>query len=654
MMPNPSHQDHWVWPLYEKGLTLIPLGTAGEQAPPYLVQRAGSQAEANEQWPKIPREKWADWQKFDPPESKITEWLLKYPRCNFAVVTGKTINVVDADDQAAIDFIQNNLTRTPWKVKTGKGAHFYYQTSPTLIIKNSADKSKIDIRGVGGYVVAPGSTHHSGRQYTLDINPNYPIESIHDLPVLSGEDLQKINEYRELAKTPPAAIQMGPGTRLIFDATQYSPYQEQGTPKGSRDDNMTRLVGKWIQEGLSLDQLMARAKRTDEGNSPPLGEANLLKIIQSVTGTHLRNNKIAAEVPVIPESGIDLTRVTDMDLAKPIDYLVDDFLIEKTTSLIWGPPGCGKSFVAIDIGLHVATGIDWHGHQVSQGDVVYVCGEGFNGIPLRVGAWKKHHEVAGSIPFFMTHQAVPIAAAGVAAALLDSIKAVSDNPRMVIIDTLNRNFGAGSENDQADMDLYLDASHRICNELGANVLTVHHSGKDASRGPRGSTGLTGAVYTNLEMCKPGPDEWTLITHKQKDGPEAHPIRIEMPYISMGEATDNRGRIRPIGSLVVEVMDDVTLGASVSAGIINGPQKKAGKNQSTLIRVCRKQTENIPTDQPKTIDRKQLIDALDLCGIPKNRRSELLVWAQKEGVLVPISAKNTLVLTFNDPKSGSGF
>ena len=638
---HPAIDEHWVWPLYEMGLTLIPLGSPNEPAPPYLVQRAGSQEQANKDWPKTPREKWADWQKFDPPESKITEWLIKYPGCNFAIVTGKEVNVVDADDEAAIAFVQDNLTRTPWMVRTDKGAHFYYQVSPTLILKNSADEgAKLDTRGVGGYVVAPGSTHHSGRVYQLEIDPAFPVDSVKDLPCLSGEDLQKIQSYRQGPTPSP--------TNFFFDATKFAPGFEQGVNQGSRDDNLTRLVGKWVQEGLSVNQIMARAKRTDEGNNPPLGDANLLKIIQSVVGTHLRNNEIPAEIPKLPAQGIELVRVTDMDLSRPIDYLIDDFLIEATTSLIWGPPGCGKSFVAIDMGLHVATGKSWHGHQVSQGDVVYICGEGFNGIPLRVGAWKKHHEYPDAIPFYMTRQAIPIAAQGAVDALLESIRAITTAPRMVIIDTLNRNFGAGSENDQEDMDRYLDASHRLAQALGANVLTVHHSGKDSSRGPRGSTGLTGAVYSNMEMTRPAPGEWVLITHKQKDGPEAPPVRLEMPYIELGEAVDNRGRLRQIGSLVIEVIDDISMGAGAAAGILQGQRKKVGSNQATLIRVCRKQVESIPHGQPKVIDRKQLLQALDMCGMRKERRSEVLAWAENEGILTPKSGGTGQILIFSDP------
>jgi putative DNA primase/helicase len=352
---------------------------------------------------------------------------------------------------------------------------------------------------------------------------------------------------------------------------------------------------------------------------------------------------------------LKLSRVTDMDLAKPIDYLIDDFLVEETTSLIWGPPGCGKSFVAIDMGLHIATGMAWHGHEVSQGDVVYVCGEGFNGIPLRVGAWTKHHDYEGPIPFYMTHEAVPIAKPGAAQSLIASIKAVSERPKLVIIDTLNRNFGGGSESDQDDMDLYLDASHILVKDLGCNVLTVHHSGKDPTRGPRGSTALPGAVYSNMEMCKPREGEWSLTTHKQKDGPEAPPVSINLVPVPLGEAEDNRGRVRSIGSLVVEVVDDLSIGASIAANITGkGRRKKLTSNQQILLGACRGQVQNIPEGMPITVDKKQLFESLKVVGFDGPRRSEALKWAKDSGILTPISDRNEHILVFKDPAKNYGY
>lgn len=341
---------------------------------------------------------------------------------------------------------------------------------------------------------------------------------------------------------------------------------------------------------------------------------------------------------------IQLTRVTDLDMFKPLDYLIDDFLVQGTTSLIWGPPGCGKSFVAIDMGLHIATGEPWHGHEVSQGPVIYVCGEGFNGIPIRVAAWQKAHGHTGSIEFYMTQQAVPIAAPGVADELLASIRAIHAAPAMVQIDTLNRNFGAGSENEQEDMDLYLNASHKICEELGCSVMTVHHAGKNTEHGPRGSTTLPGAVYTNMEMKREG-ESYTLITHKQKDGPEARPVRMSMLPIDLGEAEDHRGRMRPVGSLVIEVEADTTIGENAAANFVGKQRRKRiGKNQWQFLAACRAQAGNADT-----VDSKQLRQSMRSVGFADNRISELFSWAEEEGILAPKTDKNRAIFVFREPR-----
>lgn len=63
------------------------------------------------------------------------------------------------------------------KVKTGGGGWHYFFQMPEFFVKNSKSElgEGLDIRGTGGYVVAPGSPHRSGGMYTLapedDIDP---------------------------------------------------------------------------------------------------------------------------------------------------------------------------------------------------------------------------------------------------------------------------------------------------------------------------------------------------------------------------------------------------------------------------------------------------------------------------------------------------
>jgi hypothetical protein len=87
--------------------------------------------------------------------------------------------VVDVDQGKGADIndlliggLDAMIFNTP-KVKTGAGLHFYYKLPAGVTVKNSASRlgKFIDVRGDGGYVIAPPSKHISGRSYEL-LNPD--------------------------------------------------------------------------------------------------------------------------------------------------------------------------------------------------------------------------------------------------------------------------------------------------------------------------------------------------------------------------------------------------------------------------------------------------------------------------------------------------
>ncbi len=57
-------------------------------------------------------------------------------------------------------------------------------------------------------------------------------------------------------------------------------------------------------------------------------------------------------------------------------YLVKNLLASTGLAVIWGAPKCGKSFWAVDLGLHVALGWEYRGRRVQQATVVYAALEG--------------------------------------------------------------------------------------------------------------------------------------------------------------------------------------------------------------------------------------------------------------------------------------
>jgi hypothetical protein len=73
-------------------------------------------------------------------------------------------------------------------------------------------------------------------------------------------------------------------------------------------------------------------------------------------------------------------------------YLVKNLLASTGLAVIWGPPKCGKSFWALDLGLHIALGWEYRGRRVQQAHVVYVALEGQHGFPARIEAFRRHHQ----------------------------------------------------------------------------------------------------------------------------------------------------------------------------------------------------------------------------------------------------------------------
>src|SRR5262245_17873278 len=76
---------------------------------------------------------------------------------------------------------------------------------------------------------------------------------------------------------------------------------------------------------------------------------------------------------------------------EPKAFLIDGFVGAAETSAWYGPPDGGKSTVVLDVGCHVAAGLDYCGRRVTQGAVLYVAVERGAVVKRRVRAWCLHH-----------------------------------------------------------------------------------------------------------------------------------------------------------------------------------------------------------------------------------------------------------------------
>ena len=231
---------------------------------------------------------------------------------------------------------------------------------------------------------------------------------------------------------------------------------------------------------------------------------------------------VDGELVIEPFATMDRDAVFSMP---PVEFLVDQLLTETGFSMMYGSPGTGKSFVAIDIALSIAHGIAWQGFDAKPGAVLYIAGEGIGGFGKRWKAWEKHKAIKSVPDMYLLPTAVNFRDKHDIARLTATIKGLGKQFKLVIVDTVARALLGGEENSSTDMGLFVKACDDIKGITGGALLAVHHAGKDSTKGARGSTALLGAVDTSILIGKLD-DVVSMKVEKQKD---AEPIEAGLNF-----------------------------------------------------------------------------------------------------------------------------
>ena len=209
----------------------------------------------------------------------------------------------------------------------------------------------------------------------------------------------------------------------------------------------------------------------------------------------------------------------------PPEWLIDGYLTRNSLALLYGPSGTYKTFLGIDMALHLATGSWWNGQQITRpSTVLYVIAEGVAGIGARLNAWQTHHRIYNldnHQPITWLPRAINLSDPIEAGALTDIAGRLE--PDLIVIDTLARCTVGAEENSAKDMGIVVEHLDHIRRNTRACILSIHHTGKDAANGARGSSALRAAMDTELEMA--AGDPLVLKVTKQKDAAETSPLQL---------------------------------------------------------------------------------------------------------------------------------
>src|SRR5262249_20900783 len=158
----------------------------------------------------------------------LRKWSKRWPDANIGIVTGREVVVVDIDSDAPslVDQMIERFGPTPLQVRTPSGGrHFFYRASGERCSTLRPD-APVDIKGIGGYVVAPPSIRpngqFAGRQYEIIAGS---WDDLSRLPPLRLDSLAIVETENDNKPIPLRAIRRGARNKHLFRVLlRHTPY----------------------------------------------------------------------------------------------------------------------------------------------------------------------------------------------------------------------------------------------------------------------------------------------------------------------------------------------------------------------------------------------------------------------------------------------
>ncbi len=529
------------------------------------------QENSKDPWPGV---SWPDMASSD--AKRITSYWTTTPQANIGIATGQGHVVLDLDIKGGVSldaieavlsdhgvYIDDHMTVTT----PSGGFHIYLKSNEIILNSAGTIAPGIDVRGDGGYVVGPQSSLN-GKAYAIETHES-DVSDLAKLP----KSLIKLSR----ARTEQPAIGDTEQTELDKDINRQRARNAVSiylnTTEGNRDEHLFKAACVLFECGLSYNVAFEELSTLNESFEPPERDSVLHTKLKSAQ-RNSTNRKLNGEIvhdkalsdafmavgaqhqdtkqdKVSHDDKSTFPAIVDFaEMAElpPIEWVIEDFIEDFSTTLFIGDTGSYKSYIALDIAMHLVRGAPWHGKAISKArPVLYMAGEGQRGVHGRGKAWEYAHGDLGSAsePLKVMLGCATLKDESHQTALGNFL--VKYPNCVVIIDTLSKASRGWKENDADDMNAFVmvcDEMARMCN---ATTIGVHHpsKGKDEARG---SGALRMGADTEIFFKRTDHHECTMTMTMQKNMDE-----WERPMVFKGELVDAVDNIafRHIGSQPTE-------------------------------------------------------------------------------------------------------
>lgn len=469
-------------------------------------------------------------------------------------ISGLSVIDIDVrDGKAGKEWVEKNaellgITRVA-RTQSG-GWHYYYRHVDG--IRNRAGISGcVDVRGDGGYVIHPHSDGYGwlndedftvfpskvARLATEQVGlGEHGTEIVSDAfgKIIDGREKQMARIIMAIVADFHRKNGVPPTVPYVVE-NGWEAYLNKIDQRGGDLDAQGRGLVEFEKKALSTIERVRSGKIDDIGTAPPKTEETAVEAYQR---------------------DIKIKTLSELRNTPPPSFQIADYLIHNSFAVLYGAPATYKSFLALDWALSVAHGVDWNGRPTQQGAVLYLAMEGQAGITVRADAWHEQNNLSNeTAPFYTVTQPIGMAMDNsIDVQMLNkAIEQMGIKPTLIVVDTLARSFaGSGAdENKATDMSFFIRSCDILRETYSCTVLAVHHTGKDADKGLRGSTALLGAVDTSIAITRsPETMKVRLSVHKQKDVSEAEAMWLEAKEVTFVHNAFSQEQ----SSLVLETTD----------------------------------------------------------------------------------------------------
>ena len=233
---------------------------------------------------KRPLVAWEPLQSSHPSAEQVADWFGRWPDANIGIVTGEISNliVLDIDPKhggdASLDRLERQFGQLPAtiEVTTGGGGHHFYFAHPGGLIRSRTGLAQgVDLRGDGGYIVAPPSIHPSGYPYLWAVGH-------------SPEDVA-------LAALPRWILLESGGIRVRRTPSDWRRLAREGVPEGQRNSSIAALTGHLLRHQVDPEVVLELLLSWNRMRCrPPLQDAEVAQVVSNIVRLHFNENSSMA------------------------------------------------------------------------------------------------------------------------------------------------------------------------------------------------------------------------------------------------------------------------------------------------------------------------------------------------------------------------